>query len=306
MSGEGIFGIDLDDRSEFQQLMDQFRFKTIINCGGSCALKGCELDPEMAHRVNVRSVRSLLEVIGDVAHDVRLIHLSIDLVFSGTQGGGLTEAERKDPVTVYGKTMSAAEALVLEHQPAGCILRISLPMGISFNGHAGAIDWIQSRFIKGKPATLYYDEVRTPTYVECLNETLEQVVVSKMSGIYHSGGPQQLSLYQIAQIVNLVGGYDPDLLHGCYRIEAGPIPPRAGNVTMNSTKLSTELGRKPFVQWPLNALFLPDSRQWHYSPELRELRYSTPNGAASNGGSRIVDQLYRRPVMQQGKKMVAK
>jgi len=168
-------------------------------------------------------------------------------------------------------------------------------MGISFNGHAGAIDWIQSRFIKGKPATLYYDEVRTPTYVECLNETLEQVIVSDMRGIYHSGGPRQLSLYQIAQIVNLIGGYDPDLLHGCYRIEAGPIPPRAGNVTMNSTKLANELGRKPFVQWPLDTRFLPNSRKWHYSSDLRN---NTPNEGSITRACQIVEQLYQRPVFE--------
>ena len=45
-----------------------------------------------------------------------------------------------------------------------------------------------------------------------------------------------LSLYQIAQVINRVGGYDPNLLMGCPRIEAGPIPPRAGDVTMNSTR----------------------------------------------------------------------
>ncbi len=51
--------------------------------------------------------------------------------------------------------MVAAEELIQATDPRACILRISLPMGISFNGHAGAIDWIQSRFKKGKPATLY-------------------------------------------------------------------------------------------------------------------------------------------------------
>ena len=58
--------------------------------------------------------------------------------------------------------MWEAEQLISNVRPEACILRISLPMGISFNGHAGAIDWIQSRFQKLKPATLYYDEVRTP------------------------------------------------------------------------------------------------------------------------------------------------
>ena len=82
-------------------------------------------------------------------------------------------------------------------------------MGVSFNGHAGAIDWIQSRFKKSKPATLYFDEVRTPTYTDCLNRLCETVLASDLAGLYHAGGPRPLSLYKIAQIINRVGGYDP-------------------------------------------------------------------------------------------------
>ena len=74
----------------------------------------------------------------------------------------------------------------------------------------------------------------------------------------------KLSLYQIAQIVNRVGGYQPDLLIGCPRIEAGPIPPRAGNVTMNSDKLAKIIGRKPFLTWPLRDNHAPDSLSWHF------------------------------------------
>ena len=153
--------------------------------------------------------------------------LSIDLVFSGTNGGGHVERDPTDPVTVYGKTMAAAERLILAAEPRAAILRISLPMGVSFNGHAGAIDWIQSRFKKHKPATLYFDEVRTPTYTDCLNEVCAAVLAGSQAGLYHAGGPRRLSLYQIAQVINRIGGYDPNLLRGCPRIEAGPIPPRA-------------------------------------------------------------------------------
>ena len=138
--------------------------------------------------------------------------------------------------------MVSAEQLLADWMPAACTLRISLPMGVSFNGHAGAIDWIQSRFKKGRPATLYFDEVRTPAYTDCLNRLYERVLASDLCGVYHAGGPLPLSLYEIAQIVNRVGGYDPKLLMGCPRIEAGPIPPRAGNVTMNSAALAEALG----------------------------------------------------------------
>ena len=181
--------------------------------------------------------------------------------------------------------MVQAERLVLALHPAAAVLRISLPMGISFNGHAGAIDWIQSRFKKSKPATLYFDEVRTPTYVDCLNRTCEDVLGSPLAGLYHAGGPRRLSLYNIAQIVNRIGGYDPRHLEGCLRHEAGPIPPRAGDVTMNSRKLASALGYEPFDPWPLEDRWVPTHRQWHFergpgergSPELlAEVLYRNP------------------------------
>jgi dTDP-4-dehydrorhamnose reductase len=136
-------------------------------------------------------------------------------------------------------------------------------MGISFNGHAGAIDWIQSRFQKSKPATLYFDEIRTPTYTDCMNRLFHRLLTSDLAGLYHAGGPRQLSLYEIAQIVNRVGGYDPDHLLGCLRLDAGPIPPRAGNVTMDSSKLTRALGYAPLAPWPLHDEYVPTHRDWH-------------------------------------------
>ncbi len=281
--GDGIIGADLEDPVAFKKLLKDHNIKSVLNCGGTCALKACELDPDMARRINVMCLKNLLEILEGT--DIRLVHLSIDLVYSGTGDGGHVESDPPNPVTVYGKTMVEAEQLILSARPSSCILRISLPMGISFNGHAGAIDWIASRFKKNKPATLYFDEVRTPTYCQCLTETIEDVLVSDMSGLYHCGGTRNLSLYQIAQIVNRVGGYDPDLLIGCPRIEAGPIPPRAGNVTMNSERLAQAIGRAPFVPWPLKNEQVPDALDWHYQ-----------RGGDLGSEDRIVSELYLRPV----------
>jgi len=261
LKGEGIVACDTDDRDALQRLFDRHQFAAVLNCEGTCKLKSCELDPAMAERINITTIRTMLDVIR--GRNVRLVHLSIDLVYSGTCGGGHIETDPTDPVTVYGKTMAQAEQILLAEKPETAILRISLPMGISFNGHAGAIDWIQSRFKKQKPATLYYDEVRTPTYTDCLNPLLSNVLSSNLAGLYHAGGTRRLSLYEIAQIVNRIGGYDPDHLMGCLRIEAGPLPPRAGDVTMNSNRLAAALGYQPFDPWPLLDEHVPIGPDWH-------------------------------------------
>lgn len=262
LTGEGIEPCDAEDRDGLRRLFDRFGFRSVLNCAGNCALKSCELDPAMAWRINVEGVDNLLMAMRD--HECRLVHLSVDLVFSGTRGGGHAEPDETDPVTEYGRTMVVGEQRVLAARPDACVLRISLPMGISLNGHAGAIDWIQSRFKQGKPATLYIDEVRTPTYTDCLNELFATVLANDLAGLFHAGGPRRLSLFQIAQIVNRVGGYDPTNLIGCPRSEAGPIPPRAGDVSLDSNKLAQALGYEPFDPWPLDERFVPTSERWHF------------------------------------------
>jgi dTDP-4-dehydrorhamnose reductase len=261
LRGEDIHGIDGEDREALRTLFRQHRFRSVLHSTGSCALKSCELDPDMARLINVESVAVMTELVRE--YDFRLVLLSTDLVYSGTLGRPYVESDPVDPVTVYGKTMVEAEDLALSRLPSTAVLRISLPMGPSFNRHAGAIDWIDSRFRNGRPATLYYDEVRSATYVDDLSRVFEWFLANNAEGIFHLGGPRPVTLYQIGQIVNRVGGYPTELLKGCPRGDAGPMPPRAGDVTMNSDKLVRAMGVQPFQPWPISDELLPDDRDWH-------------------------------------------
>ena len=262
LTGSGIIGVDAEDALGVRQIFDEYGFGSVLNTIGNCALKACELDPRMARNVNVTSA----DIISANARrvDARVVHLSSDLVFSGTRSGNHVESDPVDPVTVYGKTMVEAEDLFFRRLPSVAVLRISLPMGPSFNRHAGAIDWIQSRFRADRPATLYFDEIRCCTYCDDLNDVFERFLAGDAVGLFHCGGPRPMSLYQIAQVINRVGGYMPELLKGCPRIDTGPMPPRAGDVSMSSAKLISELGFQPFQPWPMGEDIVPVDRRWHY------------------------------------------
>jgi dTDP-4-dehydrorhamnose reductase len=244
----------------------------------------------MARRINVDGLDVLTPFVAEFG--ARMVHLSSDLVYSGVGAGGYLETDPVDPVTMYGKSMAEAEALLAARLPSGAMLRISLPMGPSFNRHAGAIDWIDSRFRAGRPATLYFDEVRSAVYVDELTAVCVWFLSNELSGIFHCGAARPVTLYQTGQIVNKVGGYAPELLKGCPRIEAGPIPPRAGNVSMNSGKLIDAIGFDPFTSWPAGeGLYPGDDRDWHRR---------RPNDADSQltstlGRRAIVERLYRFP-----------
>jgi len=296
--GDGVVACDTEDRDELLKLFEKHQFRSVLNAAGVCALKSCELNEELAWRINVAGVQNLLDVIETVYGTTslagsqlpRLVHLSVDLVYSGNGYGQYVETDPVDPVTVYGKMMVESERIMTARYPQSCIVRISLPMGISSNGHAGAIDWIQSRFKKHRPATLYYDEFRTPTYTDCMSELCETLLanerlVEPLEGIFHAGGPRSMSLFEIGQVINRVGGYDPNLLMGCPRSHAGPIPPRAGDVSMDSSKLTRALGYEPFDPWPFHEFHAPTDRLWHYRRDDGDL----------GSPSLLAEVLYRNP-----------
>ncbi len=283
LDGDDIVALAIEDRDGLARLFREQGIRSVLNTTGNCALKSCELDPAMSHRLNVVSADNLASVAREFG--TRLVHLSSDLVFSGKGSGNYLETDPVDPVTVYGKTMAAGEDVVFRICPETAVLRISLPMGASCNGHAGAIDWIQSRFCAGRPATLYFDEVRSCTYVADLNRVFEFFLATGASGLFHLGGPRAITLFQIAQVVNRVGGYDPHLLKGCPRLDAGPIPPRAGNVSMNSSKLHARMGGDPLQPWPLGEKLFPTDRRWHFE---------RPPGE-DNGPERLSSRLYEYP-----------
>ncbi|HSQ42596.1 MAG TPA: sugar nucleotide-binding protein [Fibrobacteraceae bacterium] len=262
----GSVPIDAVDVDSLTQLFREHRFTAVVDASGNCALKACECDPALSDLLNTHfgcQVALLAREYG-----ARLVRLSSDLVFSGDESHTppYLEEEVPDPVSNYGKSTAEAERRIAAIKTDCHILRVPLPMGYTPGGHAGAIDWIEWRFRNGRPATLFFDEVRNPIHCDDLNRIVEWILYEKNfpPGIYHCGGPYRISLYQIAQVINAVGMYAPELLHGCPRHDAGPMPPRAGNVSLDSGKLlrflPSHLRPRP---WPIDPRLRPNGLEWH-------------------------------------------
>jgi dTDP-4-dehydrorhamnose reductase len=272
MNLPGAEGADVEDLVDaLPELYRRHGFCAVVDASGNCALKNCEHNYDMAWNLN--GLQGLIIADFCATHSIPLIRFSTDHVYSGSDPLKVhLEEDLPDYVTKYGKSMAQAEQEILQCNPYTVILRIALPMSYSWGGHAGAVDWIENRFKKNNKATLYYDEIRNSAYSrDICNVTLEILNKGMIpGGIYHCGGPRALSLYEIAQVINLCGAYDPELLVGCPRLEAGPFPPRAGNLQMDSSKLWNALGSNRFLRaWPEREDLVPTDVQWHKHSSLR-------------------------------------
>jgi dTDP-4-dehydrorhamnose reductase len=236
LSADSVSQMCMTDFDKLAQVRDEFQPTHIVHCAGVCDLDVCEVRPEWAHGINVRGARNLMEVFGA---DMYILYMSTDLVFSGDQPpkDGYTEDHLPDPVSVVGKTFVEAEAEVRNFRNH-CIVRLGLPLGDSFHGDKGAVDWIESRFKKNLPVTLFHDELRSCVSCEDIGEMAVKLLVSESTGLYHFGGEKSWTLYEIGEYV-LDKGYSPELLTGILRHQEKNGPPRIGDVSMDSTRLKS-------------------------------------------------------------------
>src|SRR5262245_45170548 len=73
-----IVALDTGDEAGLTALFAQHRFAAVLNATGNCALKACEVDPDLARRTNVESAVQVARLAR--RHGARLVHLSSDLV----------------------------------------------------------------------------------------------------------------------------------------------------------------------------------------------------------------------------------
>src|SRR5579871_3152352 len=60
LRGENIVPLDIEDGDGLRALFSRYRFRSVLNCLGNCALKSCELDPAMAQQLNVSSAAAIV------------------------------------------------------------------------------------------------------------------------------------------------------------------------------------------------------------------------------------------------------
>lgn len=228
----------ITDKLGLERIRDTFRPTHVVHCGGVCDLNVCEARPQWAHSMNVGGGRTMVDFFGDLP----ILYISTDLVFSGNQPppGGYTEIHEPDPVSVAGKTFAETEQ-VIRACKNHCIIRLGLPLGDSITGGKGAVDWIESRFKRNLPVTLFHDEFRSCIPCEEIADMAVKVMKLELRGLYHFGGEKSWSLHEIGRYVLARGPYSPDLLTGIMRCEERNGPPRIGDVSINSGKLKSHL-----------------------------------------------------------------
>lgn len=119
--GEGITPLDITDIDAVMSLVLNEKPDVIINCAALTNVDGCEKMWDLAYKINAIGPRNL--AIAATAVGAKLVHVSTDYVFAGTERTPRTEFDTPDPISAYGKTKLEGEQFVRQFAEKFFILR---------------------------------------------------------------------------------------------------------------------------------------------------------------------------------------
>lgn len=110
--GEGITPLDITNIDAVMKMAREVKPYAIVNCAAYTNVDRCETDGDNAYRINAIGPRNLS--IAATETGAKMVQISTDYVFPGTQNKALTEFDQPAPKSMYGATKYAGENFVRE------------------------------------------------------------------------------------------------------------------------------------------------------------------------------------------------
>ena len=188
----GSADCDVGDPDSVARAITSHRPEIIINAAGYTAVDKAESEPAVADRVNAQGPANLAAAAGLA----RLLHVSTDFVFDGSQGQPWRTDDRTNPLSVYGRSKLAGEAPVLALGNRGAVLRTSWV----YSKFGGNFVKTMLRLMASRPEVrVVSDQVGAPTWARGLAEALWRLAGRQdMHGLHHWRDAGAASWYDFA------------------------------------------------------------------------------------------------------------
>jgi len=205
--------LDISNKENCHIVFQKTKPDFCINAAAYTAVDKAESDRDKAELINVIGSKNIAEVCNQF--DVKLIHISTDFVFDGSNDKPYTETQITNPKGVYGQTKLDGEKAIQQIFSKYFIIRTS---------------WIYSQFGNNFMKTMLRlasertslsvvnDQIGTPTNAVDLAEALVQIILfnnqqptANNYGIYNFSNEGECSWYDFAKKIFEINNVSIDL-----------------------------------------------------------------------------------------------
>ena len=171
--------LDITNLDEVIAFVEKEKPYAIVNCAAYTAVDACEVNVELAYKINAIGPRNL--AIAAEKSGAKLVHVSTDYVFGGDGDRPYTEFDAPAPKSMYGNTKLAGEEFVKSFSKHYFIVRTAWLYGDGKNFLRTMLRLSESH----DEITVVDDQLGSPTSAAELARAIVSLLPTKSYGIYH-------------------------------------------------------------------------------------------------------------------------
>ena len=190
--------LDITNEKSIEAFIVKNTITAIINCAAYTAVDKAESELELADKINHQAVFYLASIAKD--KNIKLIHISTDYVFDGTNYKPYIETDNTNPQSVYGQTkLDGEKALQLLNPENSIIIRTSWVYSSYGN------NFVKTMLRLGREREslgVIYDQVGSPTYAKDLAKIILDIlpkINNTQTEIYNYSNEGVASWYEFAK-----------------------------------------------------------------------------------------------------------
>lgn len=188
--------VDITDKKATEDFFSDKKIDALIHCAAYTAVDKAEQEKELCIKINAEGTKNLAQECSK--KNALMIYVSTDYVFDGKGDSPFLPDDRKNPLSVYGKSKSDGEDFVREICKKHFIVRTSWVFG---EENRNFIHTMLRLSETKKELNVVDDQIGSPTYSKDLAELLVSMTESDKYGIYHGTNEGFCSWYELASKV---------------------------------------------------------------------------------------------------------
>lgn len=217
----------------------------VVNCAAYTAVDAAESDEDAAYAVNALGPQNLARAAQRAA--IPLIHVSTDYVFDGTATEPYAEETPRCPVSAYGRTKAAGEALAFAEHPDGTrIVRTAWLYGEHGPNFAKTMLALATTKLTW---AVVGDQTGQPTWARDVAARIVTMVTDPVPpGVYHATNTGSTTWCGFARAVLAECGLDPERITET-TTDAFPRPALRPRYSVLGDRAAARVGLLPLRTW---------------------------------------------------------
>ena len=187
--------VDITNENALNDFVINKNINWIINCSAYTAVDQAEDEPELANKINAIGPENIAKIANKI--DAKLIHISTDYVFSGTENKELCEDDEIGPISVYGKSKLNGEENIKSVFEKFFIIRTAWLYGKFGNNF---VYTMLRLFNTKEEISVVNDQVGSPTNTFDLSKAIIKIIeLDKPNyGVYHFSNSGRISWFDFS------------------------------------------------------------------------------------------------------------